>query len=92
MGKDDAFIDLVDNAALAKNCEFFVFSGEGREFETDSIAGEDLFGWLIPKNKVAEFQKEFKDDTVSDQWDDFQCFAIWNMHGNTVSVEFKQMN
>ena len=90
MSKEDAFIELVNTAALQRGCEFFVSNGEGRDFETDNLIGEDLFGWLIPVEQVSAFQKEFETNTISDRWTDHMRFAIWHKTDDFITIDFKK--
>lgn len=75
--KFEKFFSIVQNAANDKECVFFLDAGDGRDFETDALEGEDLMGWLIPKDKVSDFEKEWKTGDVSDDWSDFFVWAIW---------------
>lgn len=45
--KFDAFMELVQKEARKKNSRFFISSGEGHDLITETVEGEDLFGWLI---------------------------------------------
>ena len=81
------FFAIVQEAAEKKNCVFFLDSGDGREFETETIEGEDLMGWLIPKEKVPAFEKEWETNDVSDDWSDFFCWAIWD-NANDPTIKF----
>lgn len=89
MSKDDVFWKLVQDTAESKGCAFFLDCGEGREFETDDMEGEDLSGWLIPKEDEKSFSEEFRNDAVSDKWDDFIVFAIWKKEGGNIKIDFK---
>ena len=59
-------------------------------FENDEMECEDLFGWLIPVNRVEEFEVEFQ-SKVGDSWDDFTCFANWHVDNGFVSVTFDDL-
>ena len=76
------FFSIVQKYAENQGCAFFLDAGDGREFETDVLEGEDLMGWLIPQNKLKEFEKEWKSGSISDDWSDFFVWAIWE---NTVT-------
>ena len=75
--KFETFFSIVQDAAAKKNSIFFLDAGDGRDFETDTLEGEDLMGWLIPKEKVSAFEKEWQGGDVSDDWSDFYVLAIW---------------
>ena len=72
-----AFFAIVQDAAEKKGCVFFLDAGDGRDFETETLEGEDLMGWLIPKDKLSAFEKEWQKGDVSDDWSDFYVWAIW---------------
>ena len=72
------FFNIVQNTAKQRKCVFFTDAGDGREFETDILEGEDLMGWLIPESKLSEFEKEWKSGDVSDDWSDFFCWAVYD--------------
>lgn len=80
--KFEKFFSIVQNAASEKGCVFFLDSGDGRDFENDSLEGEDLMGWLIPKDKLPDFEKEWETGDVSDDWSDFFVWAIWENADN----------
>lgn len=80
--KFQKFFSIVQNAANEKGCVFFLDAGDGRDFETDALEGEDLMGWLIPKDKVSGFEKEWETSDVSDNWSDFFVWAIWENADN----------
>ena len=90
MDKFDIFFEKVQNAAKVAQGKFFVQSAEGRDFETEEMEGEDLFGWLIPNESVPEFQKEWMSQKgISDQWDDFMTFVLWKKVGNDIQIIFR---
>lgn len=90
--KFNSFWTLIQKSANERNCIFFGDCGEGRDFETADMEGEDFSGWLIPKEQTDAFEKEFLEYNVSDKWSDSLCFAIWERKGDKVSIEFKQFN
>ena len=80
--EDDSFqkfFGIVQSAADELGCVFFLDTGEGREFDISGIKGEDLSGWLLPKDKADGFEKiweKFK-PIPSDTDDAFYRFASW---------------
>lgn len=80
--KFEKFFSIVQNAARENRCVFFLDAGDGRDFETDTLEGENLMGWLIPNDKVFEFKKEWETGDVSDDWSDFFVWAIWENADN----------
>jgi hypothetical protein len=86
--KFEKFFSIVQNAAKKIDSVFFLDAGDGREFETDTFEGEDLMGWLIPKEKVSEFEQEWDTGDVSDEWSDFYVWANWeNAHNPIIRFE-----
>lgn len=82
------FFSIVQNFAEFQECVFFLDAGDGRGFETEDLEGEDLMGWLIPQNKLEDFEKEWESNTISDDWSDFFVWAIWKNSDNPV-ITFK---
>lgn len=82
------FFTIVQDAAKKKGCVFFLDSGDGRPFETNSVEGEDLMGWLIPSERVEDFEKEWMSGDVSDDWSEFFAWAIWDNIDNP-TIKFK---
>jgi hypothetical protein len=86
--KFEKYFVIVQEAAKKKDCVFFLDAGDGRDFNTDTLEGEDLMGWLVPQDKVTEFVKEWETGDVSDDWSDFYKWAIWdNPENPTVKFE-----
>ena len=84
------FVELVRSFAAKQGCVFFVDCGEGRDFETETMEGEDLSGWLIPQNKVTEdFHKAFAEAKVPEEWDDFLRIAVWNNVNGKINITFE---
>lgn len=88
--KFEKFFNIVRSEADKQNSIFFCDCGEGREFFTNDMEGEDLFGWLIPKEKADEFEIEWKTNKVTKRWNDFVRFAIWQKEGDLIFVVFKE--
>ena len=85
--KFEKFFAIVQDAANKIGCVFFLDAADGRDFETDLLEGAELMGWLIPKDKLPEFEKEWATD-VSDDWSDFYKWAIWENENNpTIKFE-----
>ncbi len=86
--KFNIFFSRVQRSAQDKGCVFFVDAGDGRDFETDIFEGEDLSGWLVPKERIDEFQPLWENDDVSDDWSELFGFAVWeNQDDPTIRFE-----
>ena len=89
--KFNTFFTLLQEVADTKGIVFFSQGGDGREIETDNIKGEDLMGWLIPKEKADEFEplwNEHHNSTDMGVWDDFFGFAEWKIVNNNLDFDF----
>ncbi|MBE6598912.1 MAG: hypothetical protein E7638_05670 [Ruminococcaceae bacterium] len=81
------FFSIVQDAAKKNGCVFYLDAGDGRDFETDSLEGEDLMGWLIPERMAEEFEPIWKRGLVSDDWSEYFGFAIWE-NQNSPTIKF----
>lgn len=87
--KFNAFFALIQNEAERLGMIFFADAGDGNDFETSSMEGEDMMGWLIPKEKEDEFKPLWEDSKVDDSWADFFKWALWSMEDQTISIRFE---
>ena len=76
------YFAIVQNAAEKHGCIYYLDAGDGRDFETKEYEGEDLMGWLIPKNRQVEFELGWNNWDVSDDWSDYYTWAIWHNKSN----------
>ncbi len=94
--KFNRFWQLIQDTAHKSNCVFFGFAGEGRDFETTGMEGEDFSGWLVPLDDADAFETLWsKPSSTSMELEDAFpkakfLFAIWQMNDDTVSVEFRE--
>lgn len=89
--KFDAFIELVQKEVRKKNSRFFISSGEWHDLITETVEGEDLFGWLIPLDRTTEFISEKSGNHFCEEkWERFEIFAIWKLENGIVSVHFQE--
>lgn len=88
--KVERFFAVVQQEARKRKAVFFADAGEGRDFITDDMEGEDLSGWLIPMEDADAFEPLWKngDSPMDGKWGDMFCFAIWSNPENP-TVEFK---
>ena len=85
-----SFFELVEEEANKNNAVFFLDCGEGNDFETVSYSGEDLRGWLIPKNRADAFETQWRTDDDLESWDDYITWALWHDNDSTITIEFKE--
>lgn len=83
------YFALVQEEAQSQSCVFFLDCGEGREFETEQLCGEDLSGWLIPLEQAYEFDTQFKSNTITELWSKYICFATWSKVEGRICVNFQ---
>ena len=85
------FFERLQKEADNNGCVFFLDCGEGREFSTDILEGEDLTGWLIPKSKADEFGRLFADDANLDEWSEYLTFCEWSLDHGSLSFRFEKL-
>nr|DAP56891.1 MAG TPA: hypothetical protein [Caudoviricetes sp.] len=88
--KFEKFFEIVREEAAALDSIFFIDCGEGRELVTEDLEMEDLSGWLIPRERADAFEEKFRKNEVSNRWDSFVRFAVWEQHGDMITIEFKE--
>lgn len=76
--KEDNFTKLIKKSASEIGKIFIQDSGEGRDFETETMYLEDVSGWLCPEDTPKEYQK-------CDKW---YCFAEWQIKDDIVKINF----
>lgn len=86
--KFNAFFELVQKRAHERGAVFFLDSGDGDDFETETMEGENLQGWLVPQNKADEFESVWKIWNEDDEWVDFFCWAEWVTRRKEIDVRF----
>ena len=82
------YFSLVQETAAGQGCVFFLYAVDGNDFETGTMEGEILMGWLIPQEIASEFERIWEKDEPSDEWSDYFTWAEWETDGKTVSVRF----
>lgn len=88
--KFNQFWQLVQDTAAEKGCIFFGENGEGNDFETETMEGENFCGWLIPEQDAAAFELVWEKGNVPEQWVDYMAWANWNTSGEDVIITFEQ--
>lgn len=86
--KFNRFWNIVQEKAEKQGMIFFADHGEGNDFETDEMEGEDFCGWLIPFEKEKEFEKDWKDSKVSDDWTDNIVWLEWSEENGNIKIDF----
>ena len=86
--KFEAFYELIQKKAEEIDCAFFLDSGDGNEFETETMEGENLTGWLVPLSKSDEFEKVWNEFEEDDEWVDFFCWVEWYDSKGKIDIKF----
>ena len=89
--KFNTFFALVQYAARKQGMVFFADAGDGNDFKSPTLEGEDMMGWLIPEDLAPEFEPFWKSDTVEDdRWSAFYQWATWAKDGDAITITFKR--
>lgn len=94
--KFNRFWQLIQDTARKSNCAFFGFAGEGRDFETAEMEGEDFSGWLVPLDNITAFEKFWKTPSINTAKLESEfptvkfLFAIWKINNDIISIEFQE--
>lgn len=82
--KFNTFFAEVQKAAKKQKKVFFLDAGDGNDFSTGEMEGEDLLGWLIPEDQAEEFASEFEEFKEAEHWDDFYVTVDCVMEGSLI--------
>lgn len=99
-GSDDEkflrFFSIVQDTASKMGCVFFCWAGEGNEFETDRLDGENLSGWLVPNEFADDFEAQWaaqweeNSSPIDDRFDKYDVFAVWSVDGSgALTIHFE---
>ncbi|AKA72324.1 hypothetical protein [Clostridium scatologenes] len=84
--KELNYMEMVTCCAKWEKKKFIFISKEGRSFETENEAGEDLYGYLINKDDEDRFFKE--KGKLSEEWDKYLTFVIWMEKDGEIEIKF----
>lgn len=88
--KFEKFFSLVQSKAREAKSVFFLDCGEGNDFSTNVMEGEDLRGWLIPTEKADAFEREWLQSDPGDEWEDYITWALWHGAAENPTIEMKK--
>lgn len=88
--KFEAFFKRVQTEAQKQHSVFFLDCGEGNDFATDGIEGEDLRGWLIPNAQADAFEKEWSKGEPDEKWENRIAWAIWKGNPESPDITIEQ--
>lgn len=87
------YFKIVQKAANDQNKVFFLEAGDGNTEFTEDLYIEDMWGWLIPKEKANQFNQLYlsSDKSIladdSPWWDYFLC-AEWKKDNEDIKIDF----
>ena len=81
------FFEMVQKEAKKFDSVFFLDCGQGKIFENNQIECEDLCGWLIPKEKVIDFEPHFLNNSEQQhEFDDFYINIDFNIVNDKIFI------
>lgn len=86
--KESNFREIIRAEAEKTNRFFFEDVENGREVETESIIAWDMFGWLIPRDRVDEFMP-FWESGHTEDWEDFLVTEKFEISNGQCTVAFR---
>lgn len=87
--KFERFFSLVEKEAGKKDAVFFLDSGEGRDFESDEMEGENLSGWLVPNSEAKKFETAYMERADLSEWIDSYAWASWENKDGEIVVNIE---
>ena len=87
--KFERFFSKIQIEAAKLQAVFFADAGDGQDFETPFMEGENMMGWLIPNHKVSEFEPIWSISKVGDEWSDYYKWAIWSISEDQIQIHFE---
>ena len=80
------YFSMVQGTMYKSNCVFFLEAGEGNEFETENLEGENLTGWVIPMTLADEFEARWLADECLTEYDDYYYLVEWGGNPNHLKI------
>ena len=84
--KFENFFTLVQSTMHKSNCVFFLDAGEGNEFETEDLEGENLLGWVVPISKADEFEAKWLAGECMDEYCDHYYLVEWGANPKHLKI------
>lgn len=82
------YFKLVQAKASEYDKVFFLDFGQGEDLIIGDMEVDTLFGWLIPKENVDEFNKDFLMNYDLSRWEDYNVWVIADIDCEGVKVSF----
>ena len=83
------FFELVQQEASKQRAVFYADAGDGHSVITEQMECEDMMGWLIPTEKADEFEEQWRESKVSEDWSDYYVWAVWKIEDAAVQIAFE---
>ncbi|UHR03308.1 hypothetical protein LV469_03170 [Peptoniphilus sp. GNH] len=83
------FFESVQDEANKLNKVFFLDFGQCEDISFNGMEVDSLYGWLIPKEEVETFNKEFIDKSNLSKWDDYCAWAIPSIANGKLNIVFE---
>lgn len=83
------YFEQVQKHAKVRKSVFFLDFGECKDIQFKDMIIDELFGWLIPFEKLEDFEVLFYEEKISDDWDKYSCWAIPSIKENKLSIVFE---
>lgn len=71
------FFEIVQDKARTEGCIYYLESGDGNDAIIYGMEVCDLWGWLVPYDKCAEFERIWINHQEDDDWIDYFISAEW---------------
>lgn len=88
--KFERFFSNIQTEAEKENCVFYAEAGDGNDFVTWDMEGENMMGWLISMEKLSEFEPVWMASEVDDQWSDYFKWAVWSRTEEGICIRFEE--
>lgn len=83
------YFALVQEEAGRIGKVFFLDFGQCDDIRYQDMEMDTLFGWLIPEENAATFEKLFLDGSIPESWNSDCCWVIPKMTGEKLEILFE---
>lgn len=92
--EDDRFVrffKIIQEKANKLNSVFFLDCGEGHSVFEDDIICTDCSGWLVPSDKVQDFQKEYDKFQDNESWEKYVAWVTWKKDQSGIVINLSKL-
>ena len=84
------FFELVQEAANDLESVFFLDTGDCKDIPYKDMELDDLFGWLVPRDKASSFERAFLNEMHPSEGDEFLIWCIPTIEDDgSLKIKFK---